>query len=98
MSTTKEYKAIKNFIHNELKLDKESIIKLYKKAIIDEAKAHVARVFQQNGDNLITLTKEEIKKEVIRNISGHTYNSDRTRFYQSLGEEIAKNMNISFKK
>jgi hypothetical protein len=75
MSKSKEYKAIKNYIHNELKLTKEDIREIMIPIIKDEVK----RVFHNTYGNDVSINNwircmvsDEIKKNgdyfMIRNL------------------------------
>lgn len=86
----KEYKAIKNFIHNELRLTKLDCENLFKEAIKDEAKAYVKRNFQNNEKNMYELMIESVKQEVIKKVAGSSWDLDRSKFYEGLGKEIAR--------
>ncbi len=91
---SKEYKLLKNFIHNELGLTKETFTGLLKEAIKDEAKAFVQRQFHTDEKQMIASMKEEIKKDVIKKCSGGGYNTDARSLYEAIGKEIAKGMKI----
>lgn len=64
---SREYKAIKNFVHNELGLSKIDCRNLFINAIKDEALSYVKRNFQNNEESLYEKMKEAIKQEVIKN-------------------------------
>jgi hypothetical protein len=92
---SREYKAIKNFVHNELGLTKLNCENLFKEAIKDEAKEFIKRKFQKEDINLYEIMKDNVKQEVIKKVAGSSWDSDRSRFYESLGKEIAKQLKIS---
>lgn len=92
---TREYKAIKNYIHNEMGITKSDFQELVKEAIKQEAKSFVKRVFEQKEGSLTDFARNSIKEEVIKNISGNSWNSEKTKFYEGLGREIAKNLKIN---
>lgn len=91
---TREYKAIKNYIHNEMGITKSDFQELVKEAIKEEAKSFVKRIFQQQEGKLTDFAKDRIKDEVIKTISGSSWNSERNKFFEGLGKEIAKNLKV----
>lgn len=95
MSTTKEYKAIKNFVHNELKISKSEFYVLVVKAIQDEAKAYVQRYIQTNPPDRIII--ESTKNEVFKMISGGGYSSSGEKLLTSIGKHIASQLEIHLK-
>jgi hypothetical protein len=92
---SREYKAMKNFVHNELGLTKLNCENLFKEAIKDEAKEFVKRKFQKEDANLYEMMKDNVKQEVIKKVAGSSWDSDRSKFYENLGKEIAKQLKIS---
>ena len=89
---SKEYKAIKNFVHNELGLSKLDCENLFINAIKDEAKEFVKRKFQKEDMSLYEVMKNNVKQEVIKKVAGSSWDSDRSKFYESLGKEVAKEL------
>jgi PIN domain nuclease of toxin-antitoxin system len=95
MATTREYKAIKNFVHNELKLSKEQFYTLLIKAIQDEAKAYAQRYIQQNPPDRIII--ESTKNEIFKLITDGRYSSTGEKFMANIGREVASQLDIHLK-
>lgn len=97
MHTSKEYKAIKNFFHNDLGLSKEEVKKIAIEAIKEEAKAVVQRSVAQKDINTDIIIEEQLKKEVNRLLNGSTYNSQSRDLMSIIGTQIAKQIEIKVK-
>ena len=41
------------------------------------------------------MMKDNVKQEVIKKVAGSSWDSDRSKFYENLGKEIAKQLKIS---
>ena len=89
---SREYKAIKNFVHNELGLTKLDCENLFKEAIKEESKSFVQRQFQKDEQKFVIIATESVKKEVYSRISGRTYDSGRDSLFKGIGEQIAKEL------
>ena len=94
MHTSKEYKAIKNFFHNDLGLSKEEIKKIAIEAIKEEAKAVVQRSVGQKDISAEGIIEEQLKKEVNRLLNGSTYNPQSIELMSVIGTQIAKQIEI----
>lgn len=96
MSRSREYIAVKNFIHNEMKLSKEDFKGLLIDAIKEEAKSYVKREMQRNPQNYI---EESIKYQVgdaIKRLFGSgSYSNSSRIFMESLGKNISKQITVT---
>lgn len=97
MRRTSDYIALKNFLHNELGLTKDQIKKIAIKAVEEEAKSIAQRALQQNSGSFVSIVEEQTKREVIRLLSGNSYNSNSREVMQAIGTEIAKQIKIEVK-
>lgn len=92
---SKEYKAIKNFMHHEVGLHKADIKCLFERAIADEAKAYAKRYIEQNPPEEVV--QKYIMKEVTTLISGSGYSSTQNKFFENIGKEVAKQLKVELK-
>lgn len=98
MSRSKEYIAIKNFIHNEIGLSKEDFRGILVDTIKDEARAFVRRNTNLTSNSDIqNAVGETITKEVRKLLNGSSYNSSSRLLMEKIGKEISKQLNITVK-
>lgn len=98
MSKSREYLAIKNFVHNELGLSKEDFISLLKKAVADEARAYVKRAMQSDPEKYVdNIVRQEVARETKNLISGRTFSNSSRELMQTIGKEIAKQITVTVK-
>jgi len=97
MQTSKEYKAIKNFFHNDLGLSREEIRKIAVEAIKEEAQSVVHRFVQTKEISVSTILEDQLKKEINRLLNGSTYNSQSRELMGMIGTQIAKQIEIKVK-
>ena len=93
---SKEYKIIKNYIHNDLKLSKEELKSIIVEAVKDQAKSQV-KTYMQQDPNLNTTIKDQVFKEISNAITGRSYDRSRDEFFKNIGTEIVKQLNINLK-
>jgi len=93
---SKEYIAVKNFIHNDLKLTKTELHSIIVEAVKDEAKAQV-KLHMQQDPNLNQTVREQLFKEITNAVSGRSFDSSRNEFFRKIGEELVKQLNVSIK-
>jgi hypothetical protein len=94
---TKEYLAVKNFVHNELGLTKADFISLMKEAVKEEAKAFVQRKFQDSDLRYEELARIAITNEAKSIITGKQYGTNADRMYAMIGKSIAEQFSITLK-
>ena len=98
---SKEYKAIKNFIHNELGLTKEDFVSLMKDAVKDavkdEAKAFVQRKFQESDLRYEEMAKLVITSEAKSILTGRQYGTNSDKMFAMVGKAIAEQFTIKLK-
>ena len=94
---SKEYKAIKNFVHNELGLTKEDFISLMKDAVKDEAKAFVQRKFQESDLRYEEMAKLAITSEAKSILTGRQYGTNSDKMFAMVGKAIAEQFTIKLK-
>ena len=87
---TKEYLALKNFVHNEIGLSKEQLKQLLVLAVKEEAKAFVQKQFQNPMFKIQEISKNAISQEVSKILEGSCYETNANKLYQAIGQEIAK--------
>ena len=90
----KEYIAVKNLIHNELKLTKEDLRQIIIQCVRDEAKSQVKQYMQQDPD-LDKTIKEQVFKEITNALTGRTYDRARDEFFKSIGIEVARQLKVT---
>lgn len=97
MAISREYLALKNFIHNELKLTKQDFSNLLKEAIRAEAKAFVSRKFQESDLKYEKLAEIAIEKEAkdILTFKHHGTRSDK--MFEIIGKAISEKFAIVLK-
>lgn len=93
----KEYKALKNLIHNEFKLSKDDVIKILKEAAKDEAKSQVKRFVEQNPEDVRIIIRDAMLGDVKSYLDGRVYNSDRKKLLESVGEKIVDKLKFELK-
>ena len=95
---TKEYKAIKNLLHNELGLSKEDIKEVVLEVIRDETKSQVQKVMKNNPQLFISKKiKDMVEGHVKRFLNQSTYSSQSRELMQTIGTEVAKQLRIEVK-
>lgn len=94
---TKEYIAIKNFVHNELGLTKEDFNNILRLAIQDEAKAFVQRNFQDSDFKYQDLVKTAVSSEIKRILDRNQYGTTANKLYEFIGKELTNQFVITLK-
>lgn len=94
---TQEYKAVKNFVHNELGLTKENFIDLMKEAIKDEAKAFVQRKFQESDLRYEEMAKLAITNEAKSILTGRQMGTNADKMFCMIGKAVADEFTIVLK-
>jgi len=94
---TKEYLAVKNFVHNELGLTKEDFISLMKEAVREEAKAFVQRKFQDSDLRYEELAKTAITNEAKAILTGRQHGTNADRMFSMIGKAVAEQFSITLK-
>jgi Holliday junction resolvase len=94
---TKEYIAVKNFVHNELKLTKNDFLELMKQAVQEEAKAFVQRKFQDSETRYEELAKLAITSEAKSILTGRQHGTQADKMFTFIGKEIANQFTIKLK-
>jgi hypothetical protein len=86
----KVYVAFKNMLHNEFKISKEDLRNEIDLAIKSKVAEIVSRKLQEL--DLDELIKKSMEKAIMSTLSSGSYNSDKTRFYETIGKEVAKKL------
>ncbi len=94
---SKEYKAIKNFVHNELGLTKEDFVSLMRDAVRDEAKAFVQRKFQESDLRYEEMAKLAITNEAKSILTGRQSGTNADKMFGMVGKAIAEQFVIKLK-
>jgi hypothetical protein len=94
---TKEYLAIKNFVHNELGLTKEDFTALMKEAVKAEARAFVQRKFQDSDLRYEELARIAITNEAKSILTGKQFGTNADKMYSMIGKAIAEQFSIRLK-
>lgn len=89
MSKSKEYKAIKNYIHNELGITKEDIIKDIKPLIEQIIKRYMHNTYGYDND-----IEGWIRRMVENEIKKVDYDFVRRMYKDALRDTIADNLEI----
>lgn len=89
---SKEYKAVKNYIHNELSLTKDDIIKYVKPYIKEKVEKCIYNSY--GSDNHIEGWIRNIVREEIQRVD---FNVVRSLYKEVLKEEMIKNFEIIVK-
>lgn len=98
MARSKEYLAIKNFIHNEMGLSKSEFKDIMIVAIKEEAKIFVNREVQKFPAALFeTELKAGISKEVKNLLSGGTYSTNSRDLMKQIGTQVVSQLDINLK-
>jgi hypothetical protein len=97
MVLSKEYRAIKNFVHNELGLSKEDFTVLMREAVKAEAKAFVQRKFQESDLKYEELAKIAIEKEAKSILTGRQHGTNADRMFSIIGKVVAEQFTIKLK-
>lgn len=92
MSKSKEYKAIKNYIHNELGITKEDIIKDIKPLIEQIIKRYMHNTYGYDND-----IEGWIRRMVENEIKKVDYDFVRRMYKDALRDTIADNLEIIVK-
>lgn len=97
---TENYKEVKNYIHNELKITKEDINKI----IMDTIKEEVHKVFKNEEyikDCIRGIVYKEVNKEMFGENAWHTIHDIsgiiKDDINTAICEEVKKRINISLK-
>ena len=90
---SKEYIAMKNFLHNELKISKKDINSLITEVIEDEVKIYLKRFFESNDKDFLN---KVITEEIVK-IFNSNYSSTKTTLLSILAKEIANSIKITIK-
>ena len=92
MSKSKEYKAIKNYIHNELGLTKEDI----REIILPTIKEEVKRVFRNTYGNDADL-ENWVRCTVSNEIKQYNFSLIRNLVKEAITNQVINNLTIEIK-
>lgn len=86
--TQKTYVAFKNMLHNEFKITKEELKEQLNLAIKSKISEIVNKKLQEL--DLDDVIKKSFEKSIFTTLSNSSYNTDKSRFYETMGKEVAK--------